>query len=303
MDFKIVREGESLFKTLSASGNVAMLSNSIRIVRLCTDSTLTVFHPTAYNSDGSIMLHWRELNAMVNERKVVLIRLRNDLLICLKIQEMQLEVINYVFNGQDGPTLHNGNLKSKHELVSYIIALFNAIVNNVYEPKATMTPPRPNPPPSTSPQHDSDDEKEFYIEETRDPFTFDLSGLKYAFIIGVFVAVCSTPMQHVSFDIEITYEGCGLMLALAMYHALHINIVKDDQSWADMKPSRMAAGVFIYLVFLFFIRLALEMAGYNTNVWFGIQFIVVQSVIEYVGLIQGGLGFVREVTSNHIVTM
>ena len=117
------------------------------------------------------------------------------------------------------------------------------------------------------------------------------------------VALSLTPTQHWSFSIDITREGCGLAVALLAYQTIQINILKDKNKWASAKPSRHMAGLFFYLFVLFFVRLGLELAGFKTNVWIGVQFIIVHHVVEYVGLVQGITGLMQEVTWKRTVKM
>lgn len=310
MSYKIERWGESLFRTYDANGDVITLTGGIKYIRICTDSKLSAHLSKGYNTDFSIMLPWYETNMKSVEQCVVLVLLGKNLMICGKERDGHYKVLNYMYKEGSVAKFKDTNITANQDAIDFLVKHFNMFVNGGQDPvtapniPVSKPPPKPTvPKPKPNPVIEEDeDEVEILIEEKDvDPLVINLSGIKYFFIAVLLIALCLMPMHHVAFKVNITYEGCGLALALLVFQIIQINIFKDDKNWADMKHNQMMAGVFIYLVLLFCIRLALEMAGYTTNPWFGIQFIAVHSVFEYVGLVQGPLGLINEVTWNRIV--
>ena len=311
MEYKVVRWGESLFRTSDAKGDPITLKDGIRYIRICTDSKLSAHLRRGYNTDFSIMLPWYETNMKNGDQAIVMVPMENILMICGKERDGHYKVFNYMFKEGSVAKFRYENITANQVAIDFLVKHFNLFVNDGPDPVTApiLTAPKPPPPKAGAPKpppkpviEEDEDEVEILIEEKDvDPLVINLSGIKYFFIAVLLIALCLMPVHHVAFKINITYEGCGLALALLVFQIIQINIFKDDKNWADMKHNQMMAGVFIYLVLLFCIRLALEMADYNTNPWFGIQFIAVHSVFEYVGLVQGHLGLINEVTWNRIV--
>lgn len=310
MAYKVVRWGESLFRTFNEKGDPMTMTEKIRFIRICTDSRLSAFLQRGFNSDLSIMMPWYETNMKNEEQSVVLVLLGKNLMICGKERDGHYKVLNYMYKEGLEAKFKYPIPKANQDAIDFLVKHFNLFANDGPDPVTAPILTAPNPPPKPSALNpppkpvitEDEDEVEIIIEEKNvDPLVINLSGIKYFFVAVLLIALCLMPMHHVAFKVNITYEGCGLALALLVFQIIQINIFKDDKNWADMKPSHIMAGVFIYLVLLFCIRLALEMSGYTTNPWFGIQFIAVHSVFEYVGLVQGPLGLINEVTWNRIV--